>query len=98
MLTSLNWNFSKISLLIGGSHTQNSRCFTFTNLLEIFGNILANLSQYHTDYQYYTKQKIVRAWNLTLACSTDRGSGIPVFVEQATQNPRSGVYIIFYNT
>ena len=64
MLTSLNWNFSKISLLIGGSHTQNSRCFTFTNLLEIFGNILANLSQYHTDYQYYTKQKIVQGLGL----------------------------------
>ena len=38
------------------------------------------------------------AWNLTLACSTSRGSGIPITVEQATQNPRSGVYIIFYNT
>ena len=64
MLTSINWNFSKISLLIGGSHTQNSRCFPFTNPLETFGNILSNLSQYYTEYQYYTKQKIVQTWSL----------------------------------
>ncbi len=38
------------------------------------------------------------AWNLTLACSTSRGSGIPITIEQATQNPRSGIYIIIYNT
>ena len=38
------------------------------------------------------------AWNLTLACSICRGSGIPIIVEQATQNPRSWVYIIIYST
>ena len=38
------------------------------------------------------------ALNLTLACSTTGGSGIPIIVEQATQNPRSWVYIIIYNT
>ena len=38
------------------------------------------------------------AWNLTLACSTTGGSGIPIIVEQATQNPRNFVYIIIYNT
>ena len=29
------------------------------------------------------------AWNLTFTCPTIGGSGIPGFVEQATQNPRS---------
>ena len=57
MLTSLNRSFSKIPLLIGGSHTQNSRCFPFTNPLETFGNIQTDKASFYTDYQYYTKSK-----------------------------------------
>ena len=88
MLTSLNRSFSKIPLLIGGSHTQNSRCFPFTNPLETFGNILANLSQHYTDYQYYTKQKIVQAWEHRLS-SVPRTEvlALPIKVEQTTPEP-----------
>ena len=87
MLTSLNCSFSKISLLIGGSHTLNSRCFPFTNPLETFGNILADLSQYYTDYQYYTKQKIVQAWNRLLSVPHIEALALPYPVEQTTSEP-----------
>ena len=89
MLASLNRSFSKIPLLIGGSHTQNSRCFPFTNPLETFGNILANLSQHYTDYQYYTKQKIVQAWNRPVVRSTTWGfSHCPSKLNRQRQSPR----------
>ena len=96
MLTSLNWNFSKISLLIGGSHTQNSQCFPFTNPLETFGNILSNLSQYYTDYQYYTKQKIVQAWKLLVACPTHRGSRIALSCCTDNARVHADMIIRFY--
>ena len=72
MLTNLNWGFSKISLLISGSHTQNSRCFPFTNPLETFGNIQTDKSYFYTDYQHYTEYKNTQGNETT-------GRSLPVF-------------------
>ena len=69
MSTSLNWSFSKIPLVIGGSHTQNSRCFPFTNLLETFGNIQTDKSYFYTDYQHYTEYKNTQGMNLLMRSS-----------------------------